>query len=154
MRLADTWLAEQQHRRQLDRIVGVDAQREMLADVFQHLAEVGQLLEQALHLGKRRRFYGEALEAEAQHLLVYGAQRFVRRARQLLQRLLDTGKGVDVLESGDRDAHGCRHASPLLAACCAQKSSMTAEPKQTMRQRWQRWPASANRLQWSYVLYN
>ena len=40
MRLADAGLAEQQHRRQLDGVVGVDAQRELLADVLEHLAEV------------------------------------------------------------------------------------------------------------------
>src|SRR2546430_10806463 len=39
MGLADARLAEQQHRRQLDRVVGIDAQREVLADVLQRSEE-------------------------------------------------------------------------------------------------------------------
>src|SRR6185295_2144914 len=99
VRLADARLAEQQHRRQLDRVVGIDAQREVLADVFQHFAEVRQLLEQALHLGEGGRLDGEALAAQAQHLLVYGAQRLVRRWRKLLQGFFHGRYFVDILEA-------------------------------------------------------
>ena len=121
VRLADARLAEEQHRRQLDRVVRVDAEREVPADVREHHGEVGQLLEQALHLGQRRRLDGEALAAQAHHLLVERAQRFVRRCGQLLQRFLYRGDFIDVLETGDRDGHSGGHGVPLLAAFCAEK---------------------------------
>jgi hypothetical protein len=100
--------------RQLDRVVRIDAQREVLADVLEHRAEVGQLLEKRLHVGQRRGLDGEALAAEAQHLLVGGAQRFVGRRRQLLQRLLHGRDVVDVLEACDRDRDVSRHFSPAF----------------------------------------
>jgi hypothetical protein len=121
MRLADAGAAEQQHGRQLDRVVRVDAQREVLADVGEHLGEVGQLGEQALHLGQRRRLDREALAAEAHHLLVERAQRFVGGRGELLQGFLDRRDVVDVLEARNRNTgnrerfgHFSRHLWPAF----------------------------------------
>ncbi|MGH8738747.1 MAG: hypothetical protein ACREVC_15420 [Burkholderiales bacterium] len=83
----------------------------MLADVFQHLAEVRQFVEQFVHLRHRRGLDGEALAAYAQHLLVQRAQRFARGWRELLQGLVDVRDAVDVLETRDRDCDVCRHYS-------------------------------------------
>src|SRR2546422_1463087 len=51
----------------------------------------------------------EALTAEAQHLLVERAQRFVRRGGKVLQGLFDARHVVDVLEARDRNSHASRH---------------------------------------------
>ena len=114
MRLADSGLAEQQHRRQLDRVVGVDAQREVLADVGEHLGEVGQLVEQALHRRQRRGLDGEALAAEAHHLLVERAQRLVGGGGKLVAGLSRPRDFVDVLEARDRYGDVSRHLSPAF----------------------------------------
>src|SRR5438132_11639770 len=137
--LADARLAEQQHRRQLDRVVGIDAQREVLADGLEHHREVRQVLKQVLHLGERRGLDGEALAAQAQHLLVDGAQRLVGRGRKFLQGFFNGRDFVDVLESRDRNRHCCRHWSPLFSFLLAgaptpsEKSNMTPSSKQTPR---------------------
>src|SRR5207237_7763685 len=114
MRLADARLTEQQHRWQLDRVVGIDAQRKMFADVLQHRGEVGQRLEELIHLRQRRKLHREALAAELEHLLVDRAQRLVRPWREFLQRLLDAGDVVDVLEPCDRSSDVSRHLSPTF----------------------------------------
>ena len=103
MRLADARAAEQQDRRQFDVVLRVDAQRELAADVLQDLAEIGQFLEQRLHLGQAGGLDREALAAQAQHLLVERAQRLVGGLRQVLQGFFDRRGVVDILESGDRD---------------------------------------------------
>ena len=73
------------------------------------IGEVGQLFEQRIHLRQGGRLDGEALAAEAQHLLVHRAQRLVGAGRQVVQGFLDSRDVVDVLEACDRNGDGSRH---------------------------------------------
>src|SRR4051812_14401562 len=91
----------------------------MLADVLEHLAEIGQIVEQPIHLWKRGRLDREALAAEAQHLLVHRAQRFVGTGRKLVERFLHPRDVVDILEAGNGNywlwlGDGIRHEVTFL----------------------------------------
>jgi hypothetical protein len=106
MRLSDAGIAQQQHRLQVQGVVARQAQRELAPDVLQRRLEIRHLVDQPVDVGQRRRLDREALAPEPDHPDVGGAQRLVGVAAQVLQlvqRLLDPGNMVDVLESGDRD---------------------------------------------------
>ena len=88
----------------------------------EHPGEVGQLVEERVHLGKRGGLDGEALAAEAQHLLVHRAQRLVGGGGQLVQRLFDARDVVDVLEARDRNRDVCRHLWPTFLFVAGESS--------------------------------
>jgi hypothetical protein len=114
VRLADTGLPQQEHGRQLDRVLRVNAERELPADVLEHGAEIGQCFEQRVHLGEGGGLDREALAAEPQHLLVERAERFARAGGETMERLLHGRYIVDVLEACYRNRGHVEKNSMML----------------------------------------
>mmetsp|Transcript_11770 Transcript_11770/g.27564 ORF Transcript_11770/g.27564 Transcript_11770/m.27564 type:complete len:408 (+) Transcript_11770:337-1560(+) len=106
MRLAHAGRAEQQQRRDLERVAAVVAQRDLAPHIVQHLVKVGQLVVQGVHGRQPRGLDLEALLALLEHALIGGAQGFVLLGRQLVQPLGHFFQPVDAAHARNGDARG------------------------------------------------
>ena len=115
MGFADTRRAEQEQRRDFQRISAVFAQSKLAFDVVQHLSEVGQVVVEVVHHRQTRGFDLKTLGAFFQHALVCGAQAFVFLLRQLVQLAADFVHAVHRPHACNRYAAArCRHSDQLV----------------------------------------